>query len=244
MSKGFARPSTVLRSESACALHVSDLVHGLRVSTIRTPQCLFGSYSRKLNFVLLVFRPPDLDDGVLGVDFAGEGAGGGTGGVRTGIVLVSTTEVSMGDVLEGKCKLDKSASVRAYAGNEAVCIGGYISCDEIGSDACGKFISCMFPISLIIFFQSVEFVISSALCIPSEFIISKISSVIFSPNGKSSVSCILTTGNSPPSTHTCTSPVTAGLFGSSIYGGASGGGITILDNGGVAECTGDVSIFI
>lgn len=92
VSKGLERPSTVLRSDSACALHVSDLVQGLGFSAVTTPQCLFGSYSRKLNFVLLVFDlEDDFVDGVVGVA-TGLGGGGFS-------AFASITVGNMGDVL-------------------------------------------------------------------------------------------------------------------------------------------------
>lgn len=49
LSKVLLRPRTVRRSETVCALHVSDLVHGLPVSSFQTPQCRSGSYSRSLS---------------------------------------------------------------------------------------------------------------------------------------------------------------------------------------------------
>lgn len=47
-SKFLRRPATARRSDRECVLQVSDRVHGLPLSPIRTPQCLFGSYSRSL----------------------------------------------------------------------------------------------------------------------------------------------------------------------------------------------------
>lgn len=59
LSKVLLRPVTVRRNETVCALHVSDLVQGLPVSSIHTPQCRSGSYSRSLSndrSVLSLFR--------------------------------------------------------------------------------------------------------------------------------------------------------------------------------------------
>lgn len=59
LSKVLLRPTTVRRSETVCALHVSDLVQGLPVSSFQTPQCRSGSYSRSLSSersVLSLFR--------------------------------------------------------------------------------------------------------------------------------------------------------------------------------------------
>lgn len=59
LSKVLLRPTTVRRSETVCALHVSDLVQGLPVSSFHTPQCRSGSYSRSLSndrSVLSLFR--------------------------------------------------------------------------------------------------------------------------------------------------------------------------------------------
>jgi len=59
LSKVLLRPTTVRRSETVCALHVSDLVQGLPVSSFNTPQCRSGSYSRSLSnerSVLSLFR--------------------------------------------------------------------------------------------------------------------------------------------------------------------------------------------
>lgn len=79
---------------------------------------------------------------------------------------------------------------------------------------------------------------------PSEFIIAKISSVKFSPRGRSSVSCILTTGNSPHSMLTFTSPGTVeDVLASSRYCRSGCGGSISLDSGGVAVWAGDESIF-
>lgn len=49
LSKVLLRPMTVRRNETVCALHVSDLVQGLPVSSFQTPQCRSGSYSRSLS---------------------------------------------------------------------------------------------------------------------------------------------------------------------------------------------------
>lgn len=49
LSKVLLRPMTVRRNETVCALHVSDLVQGLPVSSFHTPQCRSGSYSRSLS---------------------------------------------------------------------------------------------------------------------------------------------------------------------------------------------------
>lgn len=59
LSKVLLRPTTVRRRETVCALHVSDLVQGLPVSSFHTPQCRSGSYSRSLSkerSVLSLFR--------------------------------------------------------------------------------------------------------------------------------------------------------------------------------------------
>lgn len=59
LSKVLLRPTTVRRNETVCALHVSDLVQGLPVSSFHTPQCRSGSYSRSLSndrSVLSLFR--------------------------------------------------------------------------------------------------------------------------------------------------------------------------------------------
>lgn len=59
LSKALLRPTTVRRSEIVWALHVSDLVHGLPLSSFQTPQCRSGSYSRSLSndrSVLSLFR--------------------------------------------------------------------------------------------------------------------------------------------------------------------------------------------
>lgn len=59
LSKVLLRPMTVRRNETVCALHVSDLVQGLPVSSFHTPQCRSGSYSRSLSndrSVLSLFR--------------------------------------------------------------------------------------------------------------------------------------------------------------------------------------------
>lgn len=59
LSKVLLRPATVLRKETVCALHVSDLVQGFPVSSFQTPQCRSGSYSRSLSnerSVLSFFR--------------------------------------------------------------------------------------------------------------------------------------------------------------------------------------------
>jgi hypothetical protein len=59
LSKVLLRPTTVRRSETVCALHVSDLVQGLPVSSFHTPQCRSGSYSRSFSSersVLSLFR--------------------------------------------------------------------------------------------------------------------------------------------------------------------------------------------
>lgn len=74
LSKVLLRPTTVRRSETVCALHVSDLVQGLPVSSFHTPQCRSGSYSRSLSnerSVLSLFRrgwlPPLLLLGLPGL---------------------------------------------------------------------------------------------------------------------------------------------------------------------------------
>lgn len=47
-SKFLRRPATARRSDKECVLQVSERVQGFPLSPIRTPQCLFGSYSRSL----------------------------------------------------------------------------------------------------------------------------------------------------------------------------------------------------
>lgn len=65
-SKFFLLPGTARRSEREWVLHVRERVQGFPWSTIWTPQCLLGSYSRSLQGSSFLSRATFLPEGTVG----------------------------------------------------------------------------------------------------------------------------------------------------------------------------------